>query len=75
MQNCHSAIYLPTSDRSIISQMNEMIRVIEYWNSMDKYEGVETDIQEINRRLSRYVMLKLLKSYSRETMLEESEGK
>lgn len=55
--------------------MNEMIRVIEYWNSMDKYEGVETDIQEINRRLSRYVMLKLLKSYSRETMLEESEGK
>lgn len=37
MKNCDLTIYLPTSDRSIISQMNEMIRVIEYWNSMDKY--------------------------------------
>lgn len=48
IDNCDSVAYLPTSDRSIISHMNEMIRVVEHWNSMDKYEGVETNIDEIN---------------------------
>lgn len=71
IENCDSAVYLPTSDRSIISQMNEMIRVVEHWNSMNKYEGVETNIDEINRKLNRFVMLKLPRSYSGETMLEE----
>lgn len=71
MENCDSAAYLPTSDRSIMSQMNEMIRVVEHWNSMDKYEGVESNVNEINRKLNRFVMLKLPKSYSGETMLEE----
>lgn len=71
MKNCDLAAYLPTSDRSIISQMNEMIRVVEHWNSMNKYEGVEANIDEINRKLNRFVMLKLPKSYSGKTMLEE----
>lgn len=71
IENCDSTVYLPTSDRSIISQMNEMIRVVEDWNSMDRYEGVETNIDEINRKLNRFVMLKLPKSYSGETMREE----
>lgn len=71
VENYDSAVYLPTSDRSIISQMNEMIRVVEHWHSMEKYEGVESNVNEINRKLNRFVMLKLPKSYSGETMLEE----
>lgn len=71
IENCDSAAYLPTSDRSIVSQMNEMIRVVEHWNSMDKYENIETNVDEINRKLNKFVMLKLPKSYSGETMLEE----
>lgn len=71
IKNCGSPIYLQASDRSIISQMNEMIRVIGYWNSIDKQDGVEPDLKEINRRLNSFVMLKLPKSYSGETMLDE----
>ncbi|MBS4534771.1 hypothetical protein GOQ29_03980 [Clostridium sp. D2Q-14] len=71
IKNCGSPIYLQASDRSIISQMNEMIRVIGYWNSIDKQDGVETDLKEINRRLNSFMMLKLPKSYSGETMLDE----
>lgn len=71
IENCDSAVYLPTSDRSIISQINEIIRVVEHWNSMDKYKVVESNVNEINRKLNRFVMLKLPKSYSGEMMLEE----
>jgi hypothetical protein len=71
MENCSTTMYLPTNDRSIISQMNEMIRVIGYWNSIDKEQGIETDMEEINRRLNSFVMLKLPKGYSGVTMLDE----
>jgi hypothetical protein len=37
----------------------------------DKLDGMETDIYELNRWLNRYIMMKLPKLYSGETMLEE----
>jgi hypothetical protein len=73
MKHCSSAIYCTTSDRSIISQMNEMIMVAEDWMSRDKYNGIETNIPKLNRGLNHFVMLKLPKCYSGETMLEELE--
>jgi len=73
MQHCSSVMYRTTSNRSIISQMNEMIMFAEHCMSLDKYNGIETDIQKLNRKLNCYVMSKLPKCYSGETMLEELE--
>lgn len=71
LEGCNKVTYTNSSDRSIISQMNEMKRNIEYTFERNKAEGVETDIQELNRWLNRFVMLKLPKLYSGETMKEE----
>lgn len=71
MKACDQITWSPTSDRSIVSQMNEMIRSIEYWNSIDKCEGIEPNSAEINRKLNKFVMLKLPMYYSGETMLAE----
>jgi hypothetical protein len=79
IHNCNTVTYINTSDRSIISQMNEMIRTADYSLNEDKYNSVETDFHSLNRWLNRFVMLKLPKLYSGETMLEalgiESEPK
>lgn len=71
LEGCNKVTYATSSDRSIINQMNEMKRNIEYIFKRDKAEGVETDIQELNRWLNRFVMLKLPKLYSGETMKYE----
>lgn len=71
MQKCNNVIYTTSSDRSIISQMNEMKRSIEYIFYKDRVEGVETDTYELNRWLNRFVMSKLPKLYSGETMKDE----
>jgi hypothetical protein len=73
MKHCSSAIYRTASDRSIISQMNEMIMAAELWMSKDKYNGIETNMPKLNRRLNHFVMLKLPKCYSGVTVLEELE--
>jgi hypothetical protein len=71
IQECNEAIYTTSSDKSIISQMNEMKRCIEDTFISDKIEGIETDIDKLNRWLNRFVMLKLPKLYSGETMKDE----
>ncbi|WP_231956085.1 DUF6933 domain-containing protein [Aneurinibacillus soli] len=71
VQNCTSVSYTVTSDRSIISQINEMIMAAECKMTQDKLDGTEPDIGELNRWLNRYIMMKLPKLYSGETMLEE----
>ena len=71
LQESNKVIYTVSSDRSIISQMNEMKRNIEYIFSRDRAEGIETDIYELNRWLNSFVMLKLPKLYSGETMKDE----
>ncbi|MEB1807047.1 MAG: hypothetical protein LPK26_07065 [Bacillaceae bacterium] len=71
MKNCQSVTYTKTSERTIITQINEMISVVKYWMELREHEGKEINIDEINRRLNRFVMLRLSKSYSGETMMEE----
>ncbi|MDT8715896.1 hypothetical protein IAI10_04450 [Clostridium sp. 19966] len=71
LQVCSVVIYKTSSDRSILSQINEMKRSIEYVFNKNKVDGVETDIYELNRWLNRFVMLKLPKLYSGETMRDE----
>lgn len=73
MQHCTPAIYRTTSERSIISQMNEMIMVAQDSMSLDKYDGIETNIAELNRDLNHFPMSKLPKGYSGDTMLDELE--
>jgi hypothetical protein len=71
IENCTPVSYTATSDRGIISQINEMIMASESKMRQDKLDSIETDIYELNRWLNRYVMMKLPKLYSGETMLEE----
>lgn len=71
IQNCTEVSYTATSDRSIISQINEMIMASEHRMREDKLDGIKTDIYELNRWLNRYIMMKLPKLYAGETMLEE----
>ncbi|MGO4548312.1 hypothetical protein AB4Z29_26335 [Paenibacillus sp. 2TAB23] len=62
--------YTPTSNRSIISQVNEMVMVA--WDELDRnmYHFNDPMPQDINRFLNRYVFLKLPKLYAGETMLD-----
>ncbi len=68
LQSFNKVVYTTTSDRSIISQMNEMIKSIEYIFLSDKTADIETDIYKLNRWLNSFVMLKLPNLYSGETM-------
>lgn len=74
VENCQPSSYAVTSNRSIISQMNEMISVAKLYMVSDRYEGAETDLYKLNRRLNRFVMLKLPLSYSGETMRQALES-
>jgi hypothetical protein len=60
--------YAPTSDRSIIGQINEMIMVTQYKLEAYKDDNIEPDLYKINRMLNRFIMLKLPLLYSGETM-------
>lgn len=71
LQQCDNIIYTASSDRSILSQISEMKGCIEYITESDKAEGIETDIYKLNRWLNRFVMSKLPKLYSGETMRDE----
>ncbi|MGC4378698.1 hypothetical protein WD019_17515 [Fictibacillus sp. Mic-4] len=68
IKKCGTAIYTKTSERSILSQMNEMISVSKHWMEEDRQSGTETNLYELNRYLNRFVMLQLPKTYSGETM-------
>jgi hypothetical protein len=70
LQRCGSISYTSTSDRSIISQVNEMIMMTKIQMENDRVDGIETNIYELNRWLNRFVMLKLPKAFSGETMRE-----
>lgn len=68
INKCGQVSYTSTNDRSIISQINEMIRVSKYKMEADKVNGIETDIYKLNRFLNGFIMLKLPELYSGETM-------
>jgi hypothetical protein len=62
--------YSPTSDRSIISQINEMIMVVGHVFEQNLYKYNELRVDNVNRFLNRYIFMKLPKLYSGETMQE-----
>lgn len=67
---CEEVSYTTTSSRSILSQMNEMIRVAQFEMEGNMDEFGDPQIYQVNRLLNRYVMLQLPK-YSGETMSDE----
>ncbi len=73
MDACDQITWTSTSDRSIVGQMGEMIKSIECWNRLDKYKDIDSKLTEINRKLNHFIMLKLPKAHSGETMLAEME--
>jgi len=70
LSNCDQVTYAASSERSIISQMNDIRLFIEARFTGDRQERLETDIFQLNRQLNQYVMLKLPKIYSKDTMVE-----
>ncbi|CAM4176297.1 hypothetical protein L1N85_13685 [Paenibacillus alkaliterrae] len=68
LQNRGDVSYTPTSDRSIIGQINDMIMVAQYVMNGNIIDTGDPEIDQVNRMLNRFVMLKLPKLYSGETM-------
>jgi hypothetical protein len=62
--------YTPTSNRSIISQINEMIMVAGDELVHNLYHFNDPRPEEVNRMMNRYVFLKLPLTYSGKTMME-----
>ena len=57
-------IYLPTSSRPVISQMNEVITTFTWWIE-------DSTVEEVNRKLNDHPMLTLPKIYSGISMMDE----
>jgi len=71
LSNSNQIAYAVSSDRSIISQMNEMRLFIDARIICDgKEKNIETDLYQLNRQLNQFVMSRLPKVYSRETMID-----
>lgn len=70
VQGCDPLTYCPTSERSIVSQINEMIMVTKFKLEEEKNRGEEMNIMALNRFLNRFVMLKLPETYAVEAMRE-----
>jgi hypothetical protein len=68
INKCKQISYARTSDRSIISQMNEMILIAKLEMEEDRQTGIETNLDELNRFLNRFAMLKLPEVYSVDAM-------
>ena len=62
--------YTPTSNRSIISQINEMIMVAgdELVHNLDHFNDPRPE--EVNRMMNKYVFLQLPLTYSGKTMMQ-----
>ncbi|WP_419871493.1 DUF6933 domain-containing protein [Candidatus Pristimantibacillus sp. PTI5] len=65
--------YTPTSNRSIISQINEMIMVAGDELVHNLYHFNDPRPQEVNRMMNKYVFLQLPLTYSGKTMLQSLE--
>jgi hypothetical protein len=67
MEQCETVAFTATSERSLLGQINEMIMAVQY--EYERHEG-DLNVYETNRRLNRFIMMKLPK-YSGELMREE----
>lgn len=74
LQNIGEATYTETSDRSILSQMNDMIWIAQYDMDRNMRESNELGIDQVNRFLNDYIMTKLPQLYPRQAMLEALEN-
>lgn len=70
LKNYKQVIYTKTSDRSILGQINEMIFVAKDEIERNISEIGDPAIDQINRLLNRFIILKLPKLYTVETMYE-----
>lgn len=70
MDHAEALCYMKTSERAIIGQMNEAIFFINAWF---EHRGV-LDLFMLNRKLNKFVMLKLPLAYSGRTMVKEMDN-
>lgn len=68
LDQCETIHFAPTSDRSIISQMNEMISATKHMWNVDDIEVQGVELFERNRRNNEFVMLTLPETYSKDAM-------
>ncbi|WP_412679230.1 DUF6933 domain-containing protein [Brevibacillus formosus] len=74
LQNVGEATYTETSDRSILSQMNDMIWIAQDDMDRNMRESNELGIDQVNRFLNDYIMTKLPQLFPRQAMLEALEN-
>ncbi|MED1797461.1 hypothetical protein P4V60_02460 [Brevibacillus porteri] len=74
LQNVGEATYTETSDRSILSQMNDMIWIAQDDMDRNMRESNELGINQVNRFLNDYIMTKLPQLFPRLAMLEALEN-
>lgn len=68
MEKCDTEHFAPTSERKIISQINEMIRcTIHGWN-YNELEANDINLCDVNRSNNKFVMLNLPETYSVDSM-------
>nr|WP_188455149.1 hypothetical protein [Virgibacillus oceani]GGG74485.1 hypothetical protein GCM10011398_18970 [Virgibacillus oceani] len=63
LEECESVEYAPISDRRVISQINEMIRVTKHVVEYEGLSGIEEHISKLNRFNNDFVMLSLPDTY------------
>ncbi|TLS36769.1 DUF6933 domain-containing protein [Pseudalkalibacillus caeni] len=73
IRECDSFIHTKTSDRSIISQINEILWFAKDRMEEDKMMGIETDFIELNRFLNDIPMTKL-NGFPNNVMCKEMES-
>ncbi|CAH1214367.1 hypothetical protein PAECIP111893_03788 [Paenibacillus plantiphilus] len=71
LDNVGESSYAPTSDRSIVSQINEMVSVAQQIMEMNMAKTGDLGINKVNRFMNKYIFMKLPKLYSAETMRDE----
>ncbi|OUQ86308.1 hypothetical protein B5G50_22305 [Brevibacillus brevis] len=73
LQNIGEATYTETSDRSILSLLNDMIWIAQDDMDRNMRESNELGIDQVNRFLNDYIMTKLPQLFPRQAMLEALE--
>lgn len=68
LKKCDDVNYAPTSERPIISQINEMIGATKQIQGDKEIDNIEDKLDEINRFNNKFVMLTLPETYSAESM-------
>lgn len=68
LDQCKTVHFAPTSDRSIISQMNDMILITKHTWNVNTFKAQDIDLYEQNRSNNEFVMQTLPEAYSKDAM-------